>query len=116
MSRSTNDYLLHILDELHFLATKSVGLSEEQFREDETLKRACVRSLEIIGEATKQLPTNFRAQHSHIEWRAIARMRDLLIHHYFGVDYQIVWDVIINQVPSLKDEIESLLALLPKDK
>jgi uncharacterized protein with HEPN domain len=116
MSRSTHDYLQHILDELHFLSTQALGLSEEQFRADETLKRAFVRSLEIIGEATKQLPTDFRTKHSQIEWRAIARMRDLLIHHYFGVDYQIVWDVIINQVPSLKDEIESLITLPPKDK
>ncbi len=116
MSRSTNDYLQHILDKLYFLAKQSAGLSEEQFRENETLKRAFVRSLEIIGEATKQLPLDFRAKHSHIEWRAIARMRDLLIHHYFGVDYQIVWDVVTNQVPNLRDEIESFLALLPKDK
>ena len=58
------------------------------------MRRAFVRSLEIIGEAVKNLPEEFRASHPEVEWRPIAQMRDRLIHGYYGVDYQLVWDVV----------------------
>ncbi len=85
------------------------GLSKEEFLQDETLKRAFVRSLEIIGEATKQIPNDFRQKYRHLEWRAMAGMRDRLIHGYFGVDYDIVWDAVINKVPGLQQEIERII-------
>ncbi len=70
--------------------------------EDENLRRSFVRSLEIIGEAVKNLPGEFKDEHQDIEWKKIAGMRDMLIHHYFGVNFKIVWDVVKNQVPDLK--------------
>jgi uncharacterized protein with HEPN domain len=107
MPTSTVEYLRHILDEIRCLANRSGGLSRSEFAQDETLKRAFVRSLEIIGEAAKNIPDEFRQQHDHVEWRAMAGMRDRLIHAYFGVDYDIVWDVVANKLPDLKGEIES---------
>lgn len=86
-----------------------LSITKEKFLTDGTLKRAFVRSIEIIGEAVKQLPEDLLAQHQTIEWRAIARMRDYVIHHYFGVDYDIVWDVVIEQIPLLASEIEQML-------
>jgi uncharacterized protein with HEPN domain len=80
-------------------------VTQAEFLGDETLKRAFVRSLEIIGEATKQIPDDFRAKYRHVEWRAIAGMRDRLIHDYLGVDYDIVWDVVTTKVPVLQPEI-----------
>lgn len=77
--------------------------------EDETLKRAYIRSIEVIGEAVKQIPDALRQKYTMIEWRAMARMRDRLIHNYFGVDYDIVWDVIANKVPELDKEIRKIL-------
>jgi len=68
-----------------------------------------VRSLEIIGEAAKQIPNAIRQKYAHIPWRAISGMRDRLIHAYFGVDYEIVWDAVINKVPELQQEIEHIL-------
>ncbi len=110
MSRSATEYLRHILDEVHYVVEHSQELSKESFLLDETKKRAFVRSLEIIGEATKKLPEDFRSVQDHSEWRSIAGMRDRLIHDYFGVDYEIVWDVITSKLPEFRDEIEKLLS------
>lgn len=84
-------------------------LEKTTFLRDETLKRAFVRSLEIIGEAVKQLPDAVKQRYSHLEWRAMAGMRDRLIHGYFGVDYDIVWDVVANKIPELQQAVEHIL-------
>lgn len=109
MSFEPREYLRHIVAEAEYLLTSSRNLSRESFLADETLKRAFVRSLEIIGEAAKKLPDEFRAKHPDAEWRAMAGMRDRLIHGYFGVDYELVWDVVQTKIPELKREIESIL-------
>ncbi|MEX2527707.1 MAG: HepT-like ribonuclease domain-containing protein [Gemmatimonadota bacterium] len=90
MSFEPHDYLGHILAESEYLCATSEGLTSTDFVTDETLQRAFVRSLEIIREAAKKVPDSFRADHSDIGWRAMAGMRDRLIHDYFGVDYEIV--------------------------
>jgi len=73
---------------------------------DETL---FVRSLEIIGEASKKIPDDFKQKYSHLEWRAIAGMRNRLIHGYFGVDYSIVWDVVTTKIPTLHQVIKEIV-------
>ena len=85
------------------------GLEKETFLHDETLKRAFVRSLEIIGEAVKQLPNDLKQRYGYLDWRAMAGMRDRLIHGYFGVDYDIVWDVVTTKIPVLQQAIEHIL-------
>jgi len=84
MSFEPRDYLRHILVEIEYLSDQSQALTYERFAADETLRRAFVRSLEIIGEAVKNLPEGFRTAHPEVEWRPIAQMRDRLIHGYFG--------------------------------
>jgi uncharacterized protein with HEPN domain len=108
MSFEPGDYLRHILVEVEYLLDQSHDLSFERFATDETLRRAFVRSLEVIGEAVKNLPEEFRAAHSEVEWRPIARMRDRLIHGYFGVDYQLVWDVVQEKLPELKRNLQRI--------
>lgn len=109
MSFEPRDYLRHILVEADYLVAQSSELTWERFSHDETLRRAFVRSLEIIGEAAKKVPDDFRAQHSNIEWRSMAGMRDRLIHDYFGVDYELVWDVVRNRVPELRRQLAAVL-------
>lgn len=108
MSFSPRDYLQHILDEADFLTERSENLSQADLLADETLQRAFVRSLEIIGEATKKIPRAFRASHPEIEWRAMTGMRDHLIHAYFSVDYELVWDVVANRIPVLREQLRAL--------
>ncbi len=109
MPPSSLEYLRHILDEARYLISSSRGLSRDDFLRDETLKRAFVRSIEIIGEASKKVSPQLKERHNELEWRAIAGMRDRLVHDYLGVDYDIVWDVVLNKVPFLCMKIESII-------
>ena len=109
MSVSPLEYLRHILDESTFLITNARGVTKREFLRNDTLKRAFVRSLEIIGEASKKVPADLKQKCPQIEWRSMAGMRDRLIHDYFGVDYELVWDVVRNKIPRLRKEVEGLL-------
>ncbi len=109
MSSLPTEYLRHMLAEANYIVEQSADLERHEFLADETLKRAFVRSLEIIGEAAKHVPDDFRTQQPQLEWRAMAGMRDRLIHSYFGVDYELVWDVAANKIPLLADQLANLL-------
>jgi uncharacterized protein with HEPN domain len=109
MSFGPLEYLRHIRAEAEFLAEHAATLSKAEFLEDELLRRAFVRSIEIIGEAAKQVPEDFRAKHPQVSWRIMAGMRDRLIHAYFAVDYDIVWDVAANRAAELKEMVHQIL-------
>jgi uncharacterized protein with HEPN domain len=109
MRPSVSEYLHHILDEANYIALAAHGTTKEKFLKDQTIMRAFARSVEVIGEAVKQIPDKLRAQFPQIEWRAIAGMRDRLIHVYYGVDYEIVWDVAANKIPALATVIRAMI-------
>ena len=109
MFKSPDEYLRHILIEAGYLMSESANLTLADLVQDETRMRAFVRSLEIIGGAAKNMPEEFRESNPKVDWKAMAGMRDKLIHGYFGIDYEIFWDVIVNEIPRLKEQLEILL-------
>ncbi|MDP2188136.1 MAG: DUF86 domain-containing protein [Sphingobacteriaceae bacterium] len=98
-----------MLVETNFILNHTRNKSKEEVLNDEVLCRALVRSLEIIGEATKKLDMDFKLLYPHIEWRKMARTRDKLIHDYFGIDYDILWDIIENKIIDLDFFLQELV-------
>ena len=109
MSEDPIELLKHIVDECSYILSVSNNLSKDNFLDDETLKRAVIRSLEIIGEATKKIPEDFKLKWRSVQWKNMAGMRDRLIHDYMGVNYSIVWDVVKNKIPELNDQLLEVL-------
>ena len=111
MSKLPIEYLRHIYDECIFITNCiSPDMSKNDLIDDEVLKRAVVRSLEIIGEATKKIPADIKEQWSSVPWRNIAGMRDKLIHDYVGINYSIVWDVVRNKIPEITPIIAKIIS------
>lgn len=105
-------YLAHILEEMEFLQTHFSDRSFEETVQDEMMKRSVLRSLEVIGEASKNLSSGVRARYPDIPWNGMARMRDRLIHGYFSVRWEIVLDVVQNEVPAVEPKIRAVYSAL----
>ncbi|MDP2912306.1 MAG: DUF86 domain-containing protein [Candidatus Omnitrophota bacterium] len=106
------DYKLY-LDDIS-LAIKKIekytkGLSLKKLKKDDLVVDGVVRNLEIIGEAVKNIPSHIKDKHPDVEWKKISGLRDILAHEYFGIDLEILWDIIKNKFPDFKKEISRLL-------
>jgi uncharacterized protein with HEPN domain len=102
-------YLKHIIDEVHFLRSVSKGLRKTSLKKDPVRQRAIARSLEVVGEAVKNLSDDFKQLHPKTDWRSIAGLRDKLIHHYFGIDWDVVWDILKMEIPKLEGTVTRAL-------
>lgn len=109
MSRDEIMYLQDIAESCDKILRFTAGLSQPDLMGDEKTYDAVVRNLEIIGEAAKHVGEDLRRQMSEIEWRKAAGLRDMLAHAYFGIDNDILWDVVQNKVPPLARAISAFL-------
>ena len=101
-------YLDDILEATKRIEKYTKGLTLKKLKEDSLKTDGIVRNLEIIGEAVKNIPTNVKDKHSDIEWKKIAGLRDILAHEYFGVDIEVLWDIVKNKLPDLKKKISKI--------
>lgn len=109
MSQQRDDIrLLDIEEFINRIELYTKNLDYEQFMQDIKTQDAVVRNLEIIGEAAKNMTAEFVQKHSHIAWSVIGRLRDKLIHHYSGINFDVVWEIIQNDIPKLKKEIATI--------
>jgi len=110
MSASNFELVRHMLIESEFILEYVQGKSKNEVLSDEVLCRALVRSLEIIGEAAKKIDEEFKSDYPQIEWKKMAGTRDKLIHHYFGIDYDIVFDIIEKKIPDMADFLREIIS------
>ncbi len=102
-------FLKHVLDSINQIEEYVDGMGYEDFVSNKLVQDGVVRKLEIIGEATKHLSPELREKYPKTPWEDIAGMRDKLIHHYFGVDLEVVWDTVEKDLPALKKNVKKIL-------
>lgn len=107
--RDYRDYIKDILDSINDIENFIRGMSFEDFKKDKKTIYAVVRSIEIIGEATKNISKALKDKYREIPWKKIAGMRDRLIHEYFGIDIEILWKTVTEDIPSLKRLVQNVL-------
>lgn len=108
--RELKDYLEDIFQQILMIEKFTRNIRTfETFQKDEMVVYACIRALEIMGEAVKNIPDEFRQQYPKIPWKKIAGIRDVLIHHYFGIDKNVIWKTIKVNVPQIKPMFKKLL-------
>lgn len=110
MPRDYKVYLEDILEAIGKISRYTAGVSQEVFSRDEKTLDAVVRNLEIIGEAIKKVPGKIRSKYPEVEWKRIAGLRDILIHEYFGIDMDIIWDIVQNKLPELEKQVKQILS------
>lgn len=101
-------FLRDIMTCIQRIETYVAGLGRKDFFTDQKTMDAVMRNLEIIGEAAKKLPESIKEKYPNMEWRKLAGLRDILIHQYFGIDEDIIWDVLVNKIPEVKNELKKI--------
>ena len=110
MSRDYHLFLRDMQESCSKILRYTHGITLAKFLGDEKTFDAVLRNLEIVGEAVKQIPLDVRTRYPEVEWRKIAGLRDIIAHEYFGIDTDILWDVIQNRIPALRADLHRILA------
>ncbi len=111
--RGDREYLADIREAIQRIQAYTTDLSYAQFLADEKTQDAVIRNIEILGEAVKHLSAELTATHPEVEWKSIAGMRDKLVHEYFGVNLDILWDVLASKLPPFRVQIERIIQSRP---
>lgn len=110
MSREPRVYIEDILEAILKIERYVNGMTKDDLCKNDLVMDAVIRNLEIVGEAVKRVPDEIREHYPQIEWKKIAGLRDILIHEYFGVNSNIVWDVVSNKLKELKSTVSKMMA------
>jgi uncharacterized protein with HEPN domain len=102
-------FLKHILESIKDLEEFTKGVDKQALLNNKEKQSAVIRQIEIIGEAAKNISKDFKKKYISVPWKEIIGTRDKLIHHYFGVDFEILWKVVERDIPNLKNEISKIL-------
>jgi uncharacterized protein with HEPN domain len=106
--RTDQEFLSDIRQAIQRISAYVAGIDYESFATDTKTQDAVIRNLEILGEATKSLSEEFRSAHASIPWKSMAGARDRLIHHYFGVNLDIVWQIVSAELPKVVEQLPSI--------
>jgi len=109
-NRTDRDFLLDIQEAIRRIADYTAGMTYQAFLEDTRTQDAVIRNLEIIGEATKNLAKDLRERYPDVPWKGMSGVRDRLIHHYFGVNFDIVWQIVVDELPKVASQLERILS------
>ncbi len=109
MSRDINMYLTDMLDSCRRIGDSTAGMNQDMFMHEETTYWATVKNIEIIGEAAKYVPNEIRLPLPGIDWPRIIATRNVLTHRYFGIDDDILWDIVENHIPHLEHQLKLFL-------
>jgi uncharacterized protein with HEPN domain len=101
--------LQHIYDAILEIETYTKNVDIEDFLNNSMMRFACIKQIEIIGEAGNHVTKTTQLQFSEIEWRKIVGLRNIVIHEYFGIDFDVIWGIILSDIPDLKVKIENIL-------
>jgi uncharacterized protein with HEPN domain len=101
--------LLHILEAIEEIQNYTASTDLDTFLGNSMMRFACVKQIEIIGEAANSITTETKLTFTELEWKQIIGMRHILVHEYFGVDFDLIWQVIINDLPQLKEKVKTII-------